>query len=168
MATETRISKVDMKKRAQQPVGVNDNNFVKMGELNRIIDQINDVFDESVDHSTAAINVTATVTAAQLATGYLTSTSAATVTMTLPTAVLLAAQLNATQGTEFSFIVDNTAGSNVVTVAVGTGIVIAKQVNTTDAANNQILTVAASATVGVGLFKIVFTSATAAVLFRIG
>ncbi len=111
-----------------------------------------------------AINATATVTAAQLAGGLLTSTSAAATTMTLPTATLLGTQLKASQGTSFKFYVDNTAGANTVTVAVGSGIVAAAPVITGGAT----LTVAASATQGIGIFEIVFSSATAAVLYRIG
>ncbi len=115
-----------------------------------------------------AINVTATVTAAQLSSGTLTSTSAAAVSMTLPTATLLGQYYRATQGTVIEFYVDNTAGANTVTVVVGSGIVVAKQTGTGLTANDQLLTVAASATVGVGRFAIYFSSATAAVLYRIG
>ena len=51
----------------------------------------------------SAINSTATATAAQVAGGTITSTSAAATSITLPTATLLATQLNATQGTSFIF-----------------------------------------------------------------
>jgi len=122
-----------------------------------------------IGRSTAtAINATATVTAGQLKTGLLTSTSAAAVTMTLPTATLIGAAINASQGTTFDFYVDNTAGANTVTVAVGSGIVVAKQTSTGNTANDSLLTVAASSTVGVGLFRLYFSSATAAVLYRLG
>mgnify|MGYP006317380151 FL=1 len=116
----------------------------------------------------SAIDATATVTAAQLKTGLLTSTSAAAVTMTLPTATLMGTAINASQGTTFDFYVDNTAGANTVTVAVGTGIVVAKQTSTGNTANDSLLTVAASSTVGVGLFRLYFSSVTAAVLYRLG
>lgn len=115
-----------------------------------------------------AINATATVTATQLKGGLLTSTSEAAVTMTLPTATLIGTALNAEQGTTFDFYVDNTAGANTVTVAVGSGIVAAKQTGTGNTANDVLLTVAASSTVGVGLFRLYFKSATAAILYRIG
>jgi hypothetical protein len=108
-----------------------------------------------------AINTTATVTAAQLAGGLLTSTSAAAVTMTLPTATQLATQLGAVQGTIFDFVVDNSAGANTVTVAVGSGIVA----STFPSSNT--LTVGASATTGTATFRITFISATAATLTRI-
>ena len=122
-----------------------------------------------IGRSTATtINATATVTAAQLKTGLLTSTSAAAVTMTLPTATLMGAAINAVRGTTFDFYVDNTAGANTVTVAVGSDIVTAKQTSTGNTANDSLLTVAASSTVGVGLFRLYFSSATAAVLYRLG
>jgi hemolysin activation/secretion protein len=65
-----------------------------------------------------AINATATATAAQVATGYITSTSAAPTTLTLPTGTLLGAALGAVQGTVFDLYIDNTAGASTVTVAV--------------------------------------------------
>jgi hypothetical protein len=68
--------------------------------------------------STAAINATATATAAEVATGYITSTSAAATTITLPTGTLLGAELGAVQGTVFDLYIDNTAGASTVTVAV--------------------------------------------------
>lgn len=116
-----------------------------------------------VEHTNkAAVNSTATITAAELAKGYVTSTSAAATTITLPTATLLATELGATQGTVFTFYVDNTAGANTVTVAVGSGIVAASALT-----GGTTLTVSASATVGIGTFQIVFSSATAGVLSRV-
>lgn len=112
-------------------------------------------------HTGTAINTTATVTAAQLAGGLLTSTSAAAVTMTLPTATALATQLTAVQGTIFDFVVDNSAGANTVTVAVGSGIVASTFPST------NTLTLGASATTGTAVFRITFISATAATLTRI-
>lgn len=105
----------------------------------------------------------ATLTAAQLATGQINYTGGAA-TVTLPTATLLGAELRAGQGAVFDFSVDNTAGSGTCTVAVGTGIVAATPVITGGAT----LTVANSATQGIGVFRLVFSSATAAVLFRLG
>ena len=73
--------------------------------------------------SAVAINVTpaAAITAAQLATGKITSTSAAAVAITLPTAALLSTGIAAVAGQEFIFIVDNTAGANTVTLTLGAG-----------------------------------------------
>lgn len=119
-------------------------------------------------NTASAINATATATAAQVAGGLITSTSAAATGITLPTATQLGTQLGAVQGTMFDFVVDNTAGSNTVTIIVGSGIVAAKQVSSGDTAVDALLTVAASATVGIGLFRLVFSSPTATVLYRIG
>lgn len=117
----------------------------------------------SVNRTGAAVSGTATVTVAQLVTNALVF-SGGSGTQTLPTATLLGAALNATQGTVFDFHVDNTAGSGTCTIAASTGIVAGPAVITGGAT----LTVANSATQGIGLFRIVFSSATAAVLFRIG
>jgi len=68
--------------------------------------------------TTAAINATATATAAEVATGYITSTSAAATTITLPTGTLLGAALSATRGTTLDLYVDNTLGASTVTIAV--------------------------------------------------
>jgi hypothetical protein len=118
-----------------------------------------------VTNTATPVNVTGAITAAQLAGGLITSTSAAAVTATLPTAELLGVALGAVQGTVFKFIVDNTAGANIVTMQVNTGIVAAKQVGTTDAADDILLTVAVGA---IAAFEVVFSSATAAKLFRVG
>jgi len=114
--------------------------------------------------ATAAINATATATAAQVATGYITSTSAAATTITLPTGALLGAQLGAVQGTTFDLYVDNTAGANTVTIAVATNGIKSDAANTTAASFGQ-LTVASGAT-GVGRFTLMFSSPTAYVFTR--
>ena len=111
----------------------------------------------------AAISGTATITAAQLLTGSLVFSGGAG-TQTLPTGTLLGAALDAAQGTTLDFSVDNTAGSGTCTLAAGTNMIAGPAVVTGGAT----LTVAASATQGIGLFRIVFSSSTAAVVFRIG
>lgn len=73
---------------------------------------------------TAAINATATATPAQVATGYITSTSVAPTTITLPTGTALGAQLGAVQGTTLDLYIDNTSGANTVTMAVNTNAVL--------------------------------------------
>lgn len=108
------------------------------------------------------VNATATVTPANVKSGYFTSTSAAVVTLTLPTATAIAAELGATAGTTFEFVVNNSAGASVVTVAVGSGIVAASALT-----GGTTLTVAASATVGTAVFKLTFLSSTAAILSRV-
>lgn len=112
----------------------------------------------------AAINATATATAAQVSTGYITSTSGAATTITLPTGTLLGAQLGATAGSVFELYVDNTAGSNTVTIAVATNGILSDAAATTAASFGQ-LTVANGVT-GVGRFTLMFSSATAYVFTR--
>lgn len=109
----------------------------------------------------SAINATATATAAQIAGGTITSTSVAATTITLPTATLLATQLVASQGTTFEFTIDNTAGANTVTIALGTGMT---QLTAITGANT--LTIPSGAT-GIGVFRLCFSSATACTLSRI-
>lgn len=113
-----------------------------------------------------AINATATATAAQVATGYITSTSAAPVTLTLPTGTLLGAALGATQGTSLDLFIDNTAGASTVTVAVATnGILSAGAANVGASVAFGLLTVAAGVT-GLARFTLMFSSATAYVFTR--
>lgn len=113
-----------------------------------------------------ALDSTGTITAAILKTGGITSTSAAGVTATIDSVANLVTAFGATTGTVIDFLVLN-PGSNTVTVAVPSGMVVAKQVSSGDTAVSALLTVAASATIGSAGFKIVFLSATAAVLHRI-
>ena len=111
-----------------------------------------------------AANVTATLTAAQVLAGYITSTSAAAVTLTMPTGTLLGNALLAQQGDSFELWVDNTAGANTVTIAVATNGILSDAANTTAASFGQ-LTVASGAT-GIGRFTITFSSPTAYVFTR--
>jgi hypothetical protein len=110
--------------------------------------------------SLSAINSTATATVAQLATGVITSTSAAATTITLPTATLLATQLGAVRGTTFEFTVDNSAGANTVTMALGTGTTALSAIT-----GGGTLTVASGV---VAVFRYYFTGTTAAKFYRIG
>lgn len=119
-------------------------------------------------HTTkAAINSSGTATAAQVATGYITSTSAAGTTITMPTGSLLGTQLNASQGTTFELYIDNTAGANTVTMAVGTNAVqsdwdlqITAATASVTPATVTPLTVQSGAA-GIARYTIVFSSATA-------
>ena len=122
------------------------------------------VYQDLNHPTTAAINATATATAAQVATGYITSTSAAPTTITLPTGTLLGAALGAAAGTVMDLYVDNTAGASTVTIAVATNGIKSDAANTTAASFGQ-LTVASGAT-GIGRFTIMFSSATAYVFTR--
>ena len=124
-------------------------------------------------YTPVAVNSTATLTAAQVASGYITSTSAAAVTMTMPTGTLLGAAVNATQGTVLDLYIDNTAGANTVTMAVGTNAVqadYALQITTATASVTPAavtpLTIR-SGTAGTGAYRIVFSSATAYTFSRV-
>ena len=112
----------------------------------------------------AAINATATATAAEIATGYITSTSAAATTITLPTGTLLGAALGATQGTVFDLYIDNTGGANIVTVAVAVNGILSSGAADTPGSFGD-LTIAAGAT-GIARFTLMFASATAYVFTR--
>lgn len=112
-----------------------------------------------VARTASAVPITATATAAQVATGYITSTSAAAVTITLPTGTLLGAALGATAGTVHRLIVDNTAGANTVTIAVAVNGVKSDAAATTAASFGQ-MTVASGVT-GMAEFTLMFSSATA-------
>lgn len=118
------------------------------------------------NHTTkAAINSTGTATAAQVATGYITSTSGAATTITLPTGTLLGAALGATQGTTLDLYIDNTAGANTVTIAVAVNGILSAAAAAGTGAGFGLLTVPSGVT-GVGLFSIVFSSPTAYVFSR--
>lgn len=108
---------------------------------------------------TAAINLTGTATAAQVALGYITSTSASATTITLPTGTLLGAALGASKGTIHELYIDNTGGANTVTMAVAVNGILSDAAATTAASFGQ-LTVAAGAT-GLARFTLMFSSATA-------
>lgn len=109
--------------------------------------------------SANAINATGTATAAQVADGYITTTSAALTTITLPTGTALGAALGATQGTVVDLFIDNSAGASVVTVAVNTNAVLSSAAADTPGSFGD-LTIAAGAT-GIARFTLMFSSATA-------
>jgi hypothetical protein len=122
------------------------------------------VFTDQNHPSTAAINATATATAAQVATGYITSTSALATTITLPTGTDLGTAIGATRGTVLDLYVDNTAGANTVTIAVATNGILSTAAADTAGSFGD-LTIAAGAT-GIGRFTLMFSSATAYVFTR--
>ena len=122
------------------------------------------VFTDQNHPTTAAINATATATAAHVATGYITSTSAAATTITLPTGTALGAAISAVRGTVLELYVDNTAGANTVTMAVATNGILSSAAADTAGSFGD-LTIAHGAT-GIGRFTIMFSSATAYVFTR--
>lgn len=113
----------------------------------------------SVNRIPAAINASATATAAQIGTGAISSTSAAAVALVLPTTALLVAYLGAAFGTEFSFWIDNVGGANTVTLTVGTGMVAATAIT-----GENTLTVAAGMA---AKFTLYFYSGTSSILGRV-
>ena len=122
------------------------------------------VFTDQNHPTTAAINATATATAAEVITGYITSTSAAATTITLPTGTLLGAALGATRGTVMDLYIDNTAGANTVTIAVAVNGILSTAAADTAGSFGD-LTVASGVT-GLARFTIMFSSATAYVFTR--
>lgn len=122
------------------------------------------VFTDQNHPTTAAINATGVATAAQVATGYITSTSAAPTTITLPTGTLLGAALGAAKGTVMDLYIDNTGGASTVTIAVATNGILSTAAADTAGSFGD-LTIAAGAT-GIGRFTIMFSSATAYVFTR--
>jgi hypothetical protein len=110
--------------------------------------------------SVNAINTTGTATAAQVADGYITSTSVGTVTITLPTGTDLGTAIGASRGTVLDLFVDNTAGASVVTVAANTDAVLSSAGVDGSTANFGDLTIAAGGT-GLARFTLMFSSATA-------
>ena len=122
------------------------------------------VFTDQNHPTTAAINATGTATAAQVATGYITSTSAAATTITLPTGTDLGTAIGATRGTVLELYVDNTAGASTVTMAVATNGILSSAAADTAGSFGD-LTIAHGAT-GIGRFTIMFSSATAYVFTR--
>lgn len=118
-------------------------------------------------HTTrAAINATATATAAEVATGYITSTSAAAVTITMPTGTLLGAALGAVQGTIHELYIDNTAGANNVTIAVGTNAVLSDAATIAASAVAFGRLIVANGVTGMAKFTLLFSSATAYTITR--
>jgi hypothetical protein len=122
------------------------------------------VYTDQNHPTTAAINATATATAAQVATGYITSTSAASTVITLPTGTLLGTAIGATRGTVLDLYVDNTAGASTVTIAVATNGILSSAAADTPGSFGD-LTIAAGVT-GIARFTIMFSSATAYVFTR--
>ncbi len=108
----------------------------------------------------AAINSTGAATAAQIAGGLITSTSAAATAITTPTATAIAAVIGAARGTSFELVIDNSVGADTVTLTLDGSIVVETAVIT----GGDTLTIASGK---VGIFKIYFISGVAAIISRI-
>ncbi len=111
----------------------------------------------------AAINVSATATAAQMLGGVITSTSAAAVALTTPTAASIYAliQGGGAVGKGFYLSIDNSVGANTVTLTLDAS--ITAPVGAITGGNDLTVTT----THKVGLFWFYFVSATAAHVFRV-
>lgn len=109
-----------------------------------------------------AYTTSATVTAAELGGGLLVNTGTVAITLTLPTASLIATNIGAGIGSSVDFtVLNNNASGGTITVAVGSGM------TASGFPSSNTLTLANSATVGIAKFRIHFLSATAATLTRI-
>ena len=111
-------------------------------------------------YTPVAANATATLTAAQVAAGYITSTSAAATTLTLPTGTLLGAALGAKKGSIYTLYIDNTGGANTVTMATAVNGILSAAAAAGSGAGAGLLTVPSGVT-GQGQFTLMFSSATA-------
>lgn len=80
-------------------------------------------------------NTTGTLTAAQILSGIITSTTAAAVTATMPLGTALEAALDLAVDEAIEFAVINTGGTNAITLAGNTGVTIVG--NAVTAANNS-------------------------------
>lgn len=142
-----------------QEGGLNTNKNVVFGGNLTVVGTVTEG-NSVTQYVPVAINSTATATAAQIAAGYITSTSAGATTITLPTGTLLGAQLNAKQGTTTLFYIDNTAGASTVTIAVAVNGVLSAAAVAGAGAGAGLLTVPSGVT-GMAEFTIMFSSATA-------
>ena len=123
------------------------------------------VANPTFTHTPVAVNATATATAAQVATGYIKSTSAAATTITLPTGTLLGTALGAVQGSVFDLYIDNTAGASTVTMAVAVNGILSA-LAAAEAGGSGLLTVPSGVT-GQAQFTLMFSSATAYTFSRV-
>lgn len=110
-------------------------------------------------HTPQAINATATATAGQVRSGYITSTSGAATVITLPTGTLLGAELGAVRGTVLDLFIDNTAGANTVTIAVAANGILSA-LAAAEPGGAGLLTVPSGVT-GQACFRLMFSSPTA-------
>ena len=139
----------------------------------KIVGAINTTLPSVTDLSPVSVPATATLTTAQVMNQYITTTSASAVTMTMPTGTALGTAMNASSGTTFLLMIDNTAGANTVTMAVNTNAVQSDWDNQITAATASVtpatvtpLTITSGVS-GIGVYRIMFTSATAYVFSRV-
>jgi hypothetical protein len=119
------------------------------------------------NHTGVAVNTTALATLATVqagvVAGLMTSTSILPVTVTLPSATVLATALGAAAGSWYDFVIDNNPGSDTVTLALDAGGTIS--LITPAITGGATLTV--SVLNAVATFRLYFTSSTTARIFRL-
>jgi hypothetical protein len=111
----------------------------------------------------------AVLTGAQIIKGYVAVTGA-TGNLQFPTAADLTTALGTSPiGTTLELVINATAmtGTNVVTLTVNTGLTFLKQISAGDAASVALATVTQTAGVHVGVFKLVYDTATSVVVSRV-
>jgi hypothetical protein len=79
------------------------------------------VTDAAIQGAPAAQNTAATLTAAQLEAGILTTAPAGAINLQLPLATAMDAEFPSAAGTSIDFIVINTNGANAATITTNTG-----------------------------------------------
>jgi len=147
--------------RTADPTSASDTILYRIGDVLKVWNgsEVRTITTVGSTVATVAINSTATATAAQVVTGYITSTSAAATTITLPTGTLLGAALGAVKGTVHNLYIDNTAGANTVTIAVAVNGILSTGAADTAGSFGD-LTVASGVT-GQARYTLMFSSATA-------
>jgi hypothetical protein len=107
-----------------------------------------------------ALNSTGAITSAMIAGRNITTTSAAATTGTLPSAALLFVAANASVGSSFELTIDNHAGANTFTLALGSG-------TSAESALTGGTTLTVTTAEKVGVFRIYFPTTTTAIVSRI-
>lgn len=120
--------------------------------------------------NTASVATAGSITGKQLVDGYIAITGG-TGNVALPAASAVTTALGTSPaGTTFDFIV-NASGmtaTNVATLTLGANTVTLKQTSSGDAAVDQLLTITQTSGLHIGIFRIVFDTATSMVVSRIG
>lgn len=118
------------------------------------------------DRVNVTANATATLTGAQIVSGFITCTSGAATSLTLPTGTDLGAAVSAVRGTVIKFYIDNTLGANNVTIIANTDAIqsaLSAAVANADGFGKLVIPAGAS---GLAEFTIMFSSATTYVFSR--
>jgi hypothetical protein len=125
------------------------------------------VSNPTITHTPVLVTATKTLTAAEVASGYIYCNSASAVGLTLPTGTDLGTALGAVAGTVFDLYIDNTLGTStgIVTLIVAVNGILSALAAAV-AASAGLLTVPVGVT-GQACFRLMFSSATAYTFTRI-